>query len=121
VHRQAGVDDLVDEHDVAAVDLHVEVLEEADLLVPARLGEAVAGELDEIECVCDRDRAREVGDERDARLQRADEQRVVPVVVPRDLGAELPDARGKLVGVEVDLADTCVESTQDTGSFRKLV
>ena len=49
--RQPGVDDLVDDDDVAAGDLHVEVLEEADRLVAAHLGAAVAGELDEVERV----------------------------------------------------------------------
>jgi hypothetical protein len=57
----------------------------------------------------DRHSPREVDDERDARLQRADQQRLVAVVVARDLGSELADARGNLVGVEVDLADPGIE------------
>ena len=57
---------------------------------------AVAGELDEVERVEDRDRAREVGDEDEARLQRRHEDRLAAGVVAGDLGAELPNARGKL-------------------------
>ena len=76
----------------------------------AELGRAVAGELDEVERVRDRDRAREVGDERDARLERADEQRLAAGVVARDLGAELPHAGRDLARVEVDLADALVEA-----------
>jgi hypothetical protein len=105
VHGQPGVDDGVDEDDVAPVDLDVEVLQEADAVV-VRL--AVAGELDEVERVVDRDAARQVADERDARLQRPDEERLVPGVVPRELGADLADARGDLVRVEEDLADPFV-------------
>jgi hypothetical protein len=51
VHRQPGVDDGVHEHDVTAVDLGVQVLEEANAVVVL----AVAGELDEIEMVVDLD------------------------------------------------------------------
>jgi len=73
--------------------------------VAAHLRAAVAGELDEVERVRDRDRAREVGEEDEARLERADEQRLAAVEVARDLRAELRDARSQLVGREVDLAD----------------
>jgi hypothetical protein len=54
---QAGVDDVLDEDHVAALDLRVEVLEQADPARPAelRVG-AEAGELDEIDRVEDRDR-----------------------------------------------------------------
>jgi hypothetical protein len=97
---------------VPPLDLGVEVLEEPDRLVPAGLRAAVAGELQVVERVVDRDRAREVGDERDAGLQRADEERLAALVVVGDLGAELADAGGDLVGVEVDLADPRVEGRQ---------
>jgi hypothetical protein len=50
-------------------------------------------------------RAREVGEEDDTRLQRADEQRFLPLVVGRDLGAELGDSRADLACGEVDVAD----------------
>jgi hypothetical protein len=52
------------------------------------LGRAVAGQLDEVERVMDRQGARQVGDERDARLQRGDEQRLEAGVVGGDLGSE---------------------------------
>jgi hypothetical protein len=55
VHRQARVDNLLDEHDVAPLDVGVEVLEEANLVVAAGLGGSVARELDEVERVQDRD------------------------------------------------------------------
>ncbi len=104
MHRQAGVDDGVDEEDVAALDLRVEVLQEADAVVVL----AVAGELDEVERVMDWDRARKVADERDARLQRADEQRLAPRVLPRDLGADLAHAGADLDGVEEHFTDAVV-------------
>jgi hypothetical protein len=68
--------------------------------VPAGVGAVVARELDE------RDRAREVGQEDEARLQQRDEQQVAAGVVARDLGAELADARLQLLGGEKDLAYT---------------
>jgi hypothetical protein len=66
---------------------------------------AVAGELDEIELVRDRDGAREIGEEEERALERSDEQGVETVVVGRDLGAELGDASLNLLGREVRLAD----------------
>jgi hypothetical protein len=65
---------------------------------------AVAGELDEIELVRDRDGAREIGEEEERALERSDEQGVETVVVGRDLGAELGDARAQLLRGEVRLA-----------------
>jgi hypothetical protein len=112
VHGEAGVDHLVDEQDVAAADLDVEVLQEADPLVAAELAAALAGELHEVERVRDRDRAREVGDERHARLQRADEERLAAGVVAGELGAELAHARRDLGGVEVDRSDSLVADAQ---------
>jgi hypothetical protein len=64
----------------------------------AHLRAAVAGELDEVERVEDRDRPRKVRDEDEARLQRPDEDRFAAVVVARDLGAELANARRQLAG-----------------------
>jgi hypothetical protein len=108
VHRQAGVDDRVDENDVAPLDLGVEILEEADPLVVL----SVAGELDEVERVVDRYRTGEVADEGDAGLQRADEQRLAVGVVSRQLRPDLRDAVSDLVGVEEDLADALVACGQ---------
>jgi hypothetical protein len=104
VHRQAGVDDRVDEDDVAALDLRVQVLQEADALVVL----AVARELDEVERVMDGDRAREVADERDARLQRADEERLAAGVLAGDLGADLAYTGADLDGVEKYFTDPVV-------------
>jgi hypothetical protein len=98
---------------VPALDLHRDVLEEADAVVALVLGGAVAGELDEVEGVVDRDGAREVGDERDARLQRGDEDRLEAFVVGGDLRSELRDPARQLVRVEENLADSLVEDAQE--------
>jgi hypothetical protein len=108
VHRHSGVDHGIHQYDVAALDLRIKVLQEANAL----LVDAVARELDEVEVVVDRDRAREVADEREARLQRADKQRFLACVVAGQLRGELPDAGTDLVGIEKDLADALVELDQ---------
>src|SRR5438105_7641362 len=66
--RQTGVDDVLDKDHVPALELRVEVLEQADPARPAelRIG-AEAGELDEVDRVEDRNRPREVGEEDDRR------------------------------------------------------
>jgi hypothetical protein len=76
--------------------------------VAAHLRAAVAGELDEVEVVQDRQGTGEVGEEDEARLQGADQDRLVPVVVARDLRAQLADAGSDLGSREVDLADPVV-------------
>jgi hypothetical protein len=87
-------------------DLAVEVLQEPDPRVPAGVGvRSVAGELDEVDAVEDSERAREVGQEDDARLQRRDEERLAAGVVAFDLAAELADACRQLLTCQVDLAD----------------
>ena len=103
VQRQAGVDDVLDEQDVPAGDPEVEVLQEPDPRLAARLVRAVRGELDEVDGVGDRDRPRQVGEEDEARLQRGDENRVTAVVVDGDLRAELEDARPDVLRGEVEL------------------
>jgi hypothetical protein len=60
----------------------------------------------------DRKRAREVGEEDDARLERSDEQRLPAGVVGRDLRSELLDPGRDLGGREVDLADTIVSGCE---------
>ena len=108
VQRQTGVDHVLDDEDVAVGDLQIEVLEQADPPVPARVGvRAVTRELDEVDRVRDRNRAGEIGEEDEARLERCDEQRLAAGVVTCDLAAELGDARRQLPPREVDLAD-CV-------------
>jgi hypothetical protein len=86
--------------------------------VAAGVGAVVAGQLDEVDRVPDRDRAREVGQEDEARLQQRDEQQVAPGVVPRDVGAELADAGLELLSGEKDLADAGVGLSYDARSSR---
>jgi hypothetical protein len=73
--------------------------------VTAGVGAVVAGELDEVDLVRDRDRARKVGEEDEARLEERDQQEVALGVVAGDLRAELVDAASQLLGREEDLAD----------------
>ena len=68
----------------------------------AGVGAVVAGELDEVDLVRDGDRAREVGEEDEARLQRRDEERLTAGVVGGDLTSELTDPRLQLLAREVD-------------------
>jgi hypothetical protein len=106
VERQAGVDDVFHDDHVPACDLGVEVLEQADVGVPALVGAGgVARELEEVEPMGDPQCPREIGDEDEARLQRGDQQRLEPVVVTLQLAAELADARLQLLMREVDLAE----------------
>jgi hypothetical protein len=100
VEREAGVDDVLDHQDVAVRDLSLEVLQQSDAAAAA-----VGGQLEEVQLVRDLERAREVGQEDEARLQRRDEDRVDVDVVTCDLRRELPDAAADLLAREVDLAD----------------
>jgi hypothetical protein len=110
VEGEAGVDHVLDDQDVAPLDLRVEVLEQADPRVPAGArARAVAGELDEVDRVRDAEGAREVAREDDARLQRRDEERLATGIVVRQLARELGDARRQLAGGEVDPADAVVD------------
>ena len=72
-------------------------------------------ELDEVHVVEDRNRARQVGQEDEARLQRRDQERLPTLVVGGDLGAELGDTGGDLLGGEVDLADARIAFDVPTG------
>jgi hypothetical protein len=60
----------------------------------------------------DRHGARQIADERHARFQRADKERLLARVVMRQFRAELPNARADLVRIEKDLADALVELDQ---------
>src|SRR5436309_2543583 len=72
-------------------------------------GTVFAGDLDEVERVERRRRARKVADERDAGFERADDQRLAAVVVVGDRGADLGDSCPDLGAVEEDLADPPVD------------
>jgi hypothetical protein len=100
VEREARVDDVLDHEHVAVLDRGLEVLEQPDAAAAA-----VGGELEEVELVWDLERAREVGQEDEARLQRRDENGVGVGVVQRDLGRQLANAAADLLTREVDLAD----------------
>jgi hypothetical protein len=65
----------------------------------------------------DRQRAGQVGEEDDARLQRRDEERLEAVVVAGELLTELADACLDLRGGEVDLPDPLVGLYE--ASFRR--
>jgi hypothetical protein len=80
--------------------------------VAAHGGAAIAGELDEVDLVRDRNRAREIGEEDEARLQQPDQEQLALGVVGRDLLAELGDAAAQLLGAEEDLADAGVVSVR---------
>jgi hypothetical protein len=73
--------------------------------------------------VVDRERAREIADEWDARLQRADQDRLEAGtafdtgIVACDFLSEPRDPCGKLVRVEEDLSDPLVQQGQD--AFRR--
>jgi hypothetical protein len=71
-------------------------------------GAVVPRQLDEIDRVQDRKRAREVGKEDEARLQRRDEKGLAPGIVVGDLQPELGDAAGDFVRRQVNLADAGV-------------
>jgi hypothetical protein len=86
---------------VPALDLPVEVLEQPDPR-PVRL---VGRELDEVECVADPERTREVGEKDDAGLQRCNQQGRQALVVGGDRLGELVDAPLELGASEVDLTD----------------
>jgi hypothetical protein len=103
---------------VAAGDLRVQVLEEADAGMAAPVGAGrVARELDEVEAVVDPERPGQVGDEDDARLQRRDEERLTVFVVTRDLAPELADTRLQLPAREVDLPEARLGSYDASSSW----
>ena len=116
VQRQAGVDDVLDEQHVEPGDGDGGVLQQPDARVPAGLVASVAGELDEVDLVRDRDRPAEVREEDEARLQQPDQQQVAVGVVGGDLRAQLLDARANLVCAEEDLSDARVRFYQASSS-----
>jgi hypothetical protein len=79
-------------------------------------GARIAGELDEIDVMEDGDRAREVGEEEQARLQRPDEKRLAAGEVRRQLAPEFGDASLDLRCAEVDVSDALVAGDQEASS-----
>jgi hypothetical protein len=105
---------------VPAGDLGIEVFQQTDTGVAAGVGtRRVARELDEVEPMRDPERAREICDEDEARLQGRDEQRLTSVVVTCEVAAELADACLQLLAREVDLAEARAPS-YDASSSRYL-
>ena len=90
---------------MAALDLRVEIFQQPD---PRPRG-VVGGELEEVELVRDRQRAREVGDEDEARLERRDEERISTLVLERELVSELAYASLDFLAREVDVADPKID------------
>jgi hypothetical protein len=86
--------------------------------MPAGAGAVVARQLDEVDLVRDRDRAREVGQEDEARLQEGDEQQLAAFVVLGDLRAELGDTLSQLPGAEEDVPESRVARLYDARSSR---
>ena len=103
---EAGVQDVLDQDDVAALDGVVDVLDELDC-AGGDAGAAVAGDGDEVECVVDRDGAREIGEEDGRALEHADQNDgqagLLVLVVGGDLAAHYSDAFGDLGGGEEDV------------------
>jgi hypothetical protein len=76
-------------------------------------------QLDEVDRVRERERAREIAEEDEARLQRRDEQRLQVLVVVRDLGRELVDAPRDLRGGEVGLTDARIARYETRSSLNR--
>src|SRR6266568_2228812 len=90
--RQARVDDVLDDEHVAALDVDVEILEDAHD-TRAVGGRAVARDGHEVDLARDGQVPHQVGHEEDGALEHADEQRVATVVESGDLLTQLRDPR----------------------------
>jgi hypothetical protein len=113
VERETRVDDVLHQDDVSPADRLVEILEQTYGALLA----GVPGELDQVDPVRDRERARQVGEEDRTRLERRDQQRVELLVVRGETPTELRDPRGDLVAGEVDLPDRFVRRRSYEASF----
>src|SRR3954453_19485921 len=104
LQREARVDDVLDDQDVAALDRRVEVLE--DPHDAARGGRrAVRRDGHEVALPRDRDAAPQVREEELRALEDADEQQVAVAVLGAHRVPERPHALLELVGLDEDLAD----------------
>ena len=106
--RQARVDDVLDDEDVPALDVDVEVLENPHNSrgVGRR---AVARDGHEVDLARHRQMAHEVGQEEDGALEDADEEQVAACVVGGDLRAELGDPPLERRLLDQDLRDRLLE------------
>ena len=84
LERQPGVDDVLDDQHVAALDRRVEVLEDPHDARGLRR-RAVGGDGHEVDLARHVDLAHQVGEEEDRALEHADQQQVAAGVVARDL------------------------------------
>ncbi len=98
---EAGVEDVLDDDDVLALDGVVDVLDELDGS-GGDTGAAVAGDCDEVEGVIDADGAGEVSQEDGCAFEDADEDDGLTCVVGGDLGADCFSAFGDLLPGEED-------------------
>jgi hypothetical protein len=103
--RRPRVHDVLHEEDVPALERRVHVLQESDA---AALPVGVRGELDDVECVRYPQRASQVREEHDARLQWGDEDGIEAGVLATDLRPQLGDTSGDVVARQVDVADVAV-------------
>src|SRR5436305_2359087 len=106
--RQPGVDDVLDDEDVPALDVDVQVLEDPNDARAVGRG-AVTGDRHEVDLAWHRQLPHQVGHEEHGALEDADQQRLSAGVVARDLVAELLDARTERVLLDEDLADAPLE------------
>jgi hypothetical protein len=86
--------------------------------VPAGVRAVVARELDEVDLMRDRDRAREVGQEDEARFQEGDQEQLAALVVLGDLRAELGNTSSQLPGGEEDVTESRVSRCYEARSSR---
>src|SRR5690606_21690341 len=101
VHRQAGVDDVLDQDDVLAANVEVQRALELD---PAG-GDVRAGDRQVVDRQRARDLSRRVGQEEGDALEPPDQHQRLASVVFRDLAAQLGDSLADLGGREEDALD----------------
>ena len=104
LQRQPGVDDVLDDQHVAALERRVEVLEDPHDAGGLGRG-AVGGDGHEVDLAGDVDVAHQVGEEEEGALEHADQQQVLARVVAGDLFRHRPDAVLQVVRLDEDLAD----------------
>src|SRR6478672_9309070 len=100
--RQAGVDDVLDDEHVAAADVGVEVLEDADDAGGLRAG-AVGRDRHPVHRRGAGEGTHEVGHDDDGTLEDTDEEELLALVVLPDVGGELGEAGLDLLLGEQDL------------------